>query len=63
MKTPKELEAHIKKELALKTDIEGLIERLEKSDYRTKTEKKFLNDTLAAKRQELIEHRKNPPQA
>ena len=54
--TREELEAHVQKELALKAEIETLIATLRASEYRTKTEKQFISDELAAKRLELREH-------
>ncbi len=54
--TPEELEAHVTKELELKAEIEALVERLRNSEYRTKTEKAYYADQLAAKRLELRDH-------
>jgi hypothetical protein len=54
--TPEELEAHVAKELELKAEIEALVERLRNSEYRTKTEKAYYADQLAAKRLELRDH-------
>jgi phage-related minor tail protein len=54
--TPAELEAHVQTELALKAEIEELIRVLRDSEYRTKTEKAYYSDALAAKRLELREH-------
>lgn len=62
METPEELEAHIQTELALKADIESLVTRVRENDYRTKSEKAWINATLQQKRRELEEHLKNPPQ-
>jgi hypothetical protein len=59
---PAELEAHIAKELELKTGIEELLAELSARNYRTKTEKRFLSDQLQALRHELNEHLSNPPQ-
>jgi hypothetical protein len=54
--TPEQLEAHVEKELELKAEIEALVERLRNSEYRTKTEKAYYADQLAAKRLELRDH-------
>jgi phage-related minor tail protein len=54
--TPQELEAHVQTELALKAEIEELVRVLRDSEYRTKTEKAYYADQLAAKRLELREH-------
>ena len=54
--TPEQLEAHVQKELELKAEIEALVERLRNSEYRTKTEKSYYADLLAAKRLELRDH-------
>lgn len=54
--TPAELEAHVQTELALKTEIQDLVQLLRDSDYRTKTEKAHYADQLAAKRLELRDH-------
>lgn len=61
MATAKEIEAHVTKELKLKEEADALLERLESRDYRTKTEKRFISDSLKAKRQELREHIENAP--
>lgn len=61
MKLPKELEAFTKKELALKAEIDELISTITSQSYRTKTEKKYFQELLREKRQELREHRNNPP--
>lgn len=54
--TPEELDAHVEKELELKAEIEALVARMRNSEYRTKTEKQYFTDELAAKRLELREH-------
>jgi phage-related minor tail protein len=54
--TPEQLEAHVQKELEIKAEIEALVERLRNSEYRTKTEKAYYADQLAAKRLELRDH-------
>ncbi len=54
--TPEELEAHVQKELELKAEIEALVTRMRNSEYRTKTEKRYYADQLAAKRTELRVH-------
>lgn len=53
---PAELQAHIERELELKAEIEELIGVLERTEYRTKTEKAYFSDMLQAKRRELNEH-------
>lgn len=54
--TKEELEAHVATELALKAEIEELVRVLRDSEYRTKTEKQYYSDQLAAKRAELRDH-------
>lgn len=54
--TPEELDAHVEKELELKTEIEALVARMRNSEYRTKTEKQYFADELANKRLELRSH-------
>ncbi len=54
--TPEQLEAHVQKDLEIKAEIEALVERLRNSEYRTKTEKAYYADQLAAKRLELRDH-------
>jgi hypothetical protein len=54
--TPEELEAHVQKELSLKAEIEALITLMRNAEYRTKTEKLYYADQLAAKRTELRVH-------
>lgn len=62
METPQELEAHIQTELALKAEIDSLVKRIRENDYRTKSEKSWINTTLQQKRRELEEHLQNTPQ-
>ena len=59
---PAELEAHITKELELKSNIDELLAELSSRNYRTKSEKRFLSDQLQALRRELDDHLSNPPQ-
>lgn len=54
--TPEELEAHVVREVELRAEIEELIGRLERQDYRTKTEKIYLNEQYRAKFKELNIH-------
>ena len=61
MKLPKELEAFTKKELALKAEIEEISSAITSQSYKTKTEKKYLQELIRSKRQELRDHLDNPP--
>ena len=54
--TPEELEAHIERELELRAEIKDILDRLNSSDYRTKTEKIFLNEKYRALFRELNIH-------
>lgn len=54
--TPEELEAHIERELELKAEIKSLLSRLDTGDYKTKTEKVYLNEKYRALFRELNTH-------
>lgn len=54
--TPEELEAHVQKELALKQEIQNLLDYMKAGEYRTKTEKLYYSEQLQAKRLELRQH-------
>jgi hypothetical protein len=54
--TPEELEAHIERELELRTEIKSLLDRLNTADYKTKTEKIYLNEQYRARFRELNTH-------
>jgi hypothetical protein len=54
--TPEELEAHVERELELRGEIEALLKRLAEQDYRTKTEKLYINGEYQAKQRELAIH-------
>lgn len=54
--TPEELEAHIATELALRGEIDELLAKLANGEYRTKTEKIYLNEQYRAKFKELNIH-------
>lgn len=54
--SPEELEAHVERELELRDEIDSLIKRLENREYRTKTEKIYLNEQYRAKFRELNVH-------
>lgn len=54
--TPEELEAHVARELELRGEIDVLISKLENGEYRTKTEKIYLNEQYRAKFKELSIH-------
>jgi hypothetical protein len=54
--TPKQLEAHVKKELELRAEIEEIQKRLEERDYRTGTEKLYLDKLYQDKFRELNIH-------
>ena len=54
--TQKQLDAHVKKELKLREEIDELRQRLESRDYRTKTEKLYLNQQYQDKFRELDIH-------
>jgi ribosome assembly protein YihI (activator of Der GTPase) len=54
--TPEELEAHIDRELELRAEIKSLLKRLNNSDYRTKTEKVYLNEKYRELFRELNAH-------
>jgi len=61
MATAKQIEAHIKKELALNSEIDELSAKIKNGEYRTKTEKRFISDQLQEKRRELSEHLRSAP--
>jgi hypothetical protein len=54
--TPEELEAHVTTELALRAEIQEILDDLSAANYRTKTEKTAKNAALQAKRRELSIH-------
>lgn len=54
--TPEELEAHIERELELRAEIKEILDRLHKADYRTKTEKIYLNEKYRGLFRELNIH-------
>lgn len=54
--TPEELEAHIERELELKAEIKSLLSRLDTGDYKTKTEKVYLNEKYRTLFRELNIH-------
>lgn len=54
--TPKELEAHVKKEQKIRGEIDALRLKLENGEYRTKTEKLYLNNQYQQKFRELDIH-------
>jgi len=54
--TPEQLEAHVEKELELRGEIDALLQRLADRDYRTKTEKLYINGLYQAKQRELAVH-------
>lgn len=54
--TPEELEAHIERELELRAEIKSLISRLNNGDYKTKTEKIYLNEKYRGLFRELNTH-------
>jgi len=54
--TPEELEAHIERELELRAEIKDILDRLNASDYRTKTEKIYLNEKYRGLFRELNIH-------
>lgn len=54
--TPDEVEAHIARELELRSEIEALQQRLADGDYRTKTEKVYINQQYQEKFRELNAH-------
>lgn len=54
--TPEELEAHVARELELRGEIDSLLLQLKNGDYRTKTEKIYLNEQYRAKFRELNTH-------
>lgn len=53
---PAELQAHIEREIELKNEINEILGVLERTEYRTKTEKAYYSDLLQQKRRELNEH-------
>jgi len=54
--TEKQLEAHVKKEQKIRGEIEALRLKLENAEYRTKTEKLFINNQYQQKFRELDIH-------
>lgn len=54
--TPEELEAHIERELELRAEIKDILDRLHNADYRTKTEKIYLNEKYRGLFRELNIH-------
>lgn len=54
--TPEELEVHVQRELELRKEIDDLLQRLHDGDYRTKTEKIYLNEQYRALFRELNIH-------
>lgn len=54
--TPEELEAHVARELELRGEIDAILLQLKNGEYRTKTEKIFLNEQYRAKFKELNIH-------
>lgn len=54
--TPEELEAHVARELELRGEIDAILLKLKNGEYRTKTEKIFLNEQYRAKFKELNIH-------
>lgn len=54
--TPEELEAHVERELELRVEIKSILDRLHAADYRTKTEKIFLNEKYRGLFRELNIH-------
>jgi ribosome assembly protein YihI (activator of Der GTPase) len=54
--TPEELEAHVARELELRAEIDSFLDKLNNGEYRTKTEKIYLNEQYRAKFKELNIH-------
>jgi hypothetical protein len=54
--TEKQIEAHVKKELKLREEMETALAKLENGEYSTGTEKLFLNEQYRAKQRELDIH-------
>lgn len=54
--TPEELEVHVARELELRGEIDALLLQLKNGEYRTKTEKIYLNEQYRAKFRELNTH-------
>jgi hypothetical protein len=54
--TPGELEAHVARELELRGEIDALLSQLKNGEYRTKTEKIYLNEQYRAKFKQLNIH-------
>ena len=54
--TPEELEAHVARELELRAEIDSFLDKLNNGEYRTKTEKVYLNEQYRAKFKELNIH-------
>jgi hypothetical protein len=54
--TPEELEAHVAREIELRGEIEELLRKLHNAEYRTKTEKIYMNEQYRAKFRELNIH-------
>lgn len=54
--TPEELEAHIAREMELRGEIDALLTQLKNGEYRTKTEKIYMNEQYRAKFRELNIH-------
>lgn len=54
--TPEELEAHVARELELRAEIDDLLTKLKNGEYRSKTEKIYINEQYRAKFRELNIH-------
>jgi hypothetical protein len=54
--TQKDIDAHVKKEQKLRGEMEAALAKLENGEYRTGTEKLYLNDKYRAKQRELDIH-------
>jgi hypothetical protein len=54
--TSDELEVHVAREIELRAEIDGLLTKLNNGEYRTKTEKVFMNEQYRAKFRELNIH-------
>jgi hypothetical protein len=54
--TPEEIEAHIQKEVELRSEADELLAKLEEDNFRTKTEKLYYNKLYQAKMLEIDIH-------
>lgn len=54
--TPEELEAHVARELEIRAEIDELLTKLKNGEYRSKTEKIYMNERYRAKFRELNIH-------